>query len=43
VLGDLLRQASFDHLAGTITSGEKLEASIVDDGVGDADPSRGPG
>jgi hypothetical protein len=31
-----------DEISVTITIGEKLRASIADDGVGDADPSAAP-
>jgi signal transduction histidine kinase len=42
-LANAIKYSHASEISVTITSGEKLEASIVDDGVGGADPSGGSG
>jgi signal transduction histidine kinase len=42
-LTNAIKHSHASEISVTITSGEKLAASIVDDGVGDADPSGGSG
>jgi signal transduction histidine kinase len=42
-LTNAIKHSHASEISVTITSGEKLQASIVDDGVGDADPSSGSG
>jgi GAF domain-containing protein len=42
-LTNAIKHSHASEISVTITSGEKLEASIVDDGVGDADPGNGSG
>jgi GAF domain-containing protein len=42
-LTNAIKHSHASEVSVTITSAEKLEASIVDDGVGDADPSGGSG
>jgi signal transduction histidine kinase len=42
-LTNAIKHSHASEISITITSGEKLEASIVDDGVGDADPGSGSG
>src|SRR5262245_14781461 len=42
-LTNAIKHSQASEISVTITSGEKLHASIADDGVGDADPSSGPG
>jgi signal transduction histidine kinase len=42
-LTNAIKHSHASGISVTITSGEKLRASIVDDGVGDADPSDGSG
>jgi signal transduction histidine kinase len=42
-LTNAIKHSHASEISVTITSGGKLEASIVDDGVGDADPSGGSG
>src|SRR5262249_13637148 len=42
-LANAIKHSHASEISVTITSGEKLEASIVDDGVGHADPRGGAG
>jgi GAF domain-containing protein len=42
-LTNAIKHSHASEISVTITSGKKLAASIVDDGVGDADPSGGSG
>jgi signal transduction histidine kinase len=42
-LTNAIKHSHASNISVTIASGEKLQASIVDDGVGDADPSGGSG
>jgi signal transduction histidine kinase len=42
-LTNAIKHSHASEISVTITSGEKIQASIVDDGVGDADPSSGSG
>jgi signal transduction histidine kinase len=42
-LTNAIKYSHASEIAVTITCGEKLEASIADDGVGDADPGNGSG
>ena len=42
-LTNAIKHSDASEISVTITSGERLQASIVDDGVGDADPSSGSG
>jgi signal transduction histidine kinase len=42
-LTNAIKHSHASEISVGITSGEKLRASIVDDGVGDADPSQGSG
>jgi signal transduction histidine kinase len=42
-LANAIKHSHASEICVTITSGKKLAASSVDDGVGDADPSGGSG